>query len=98
MSANQSLGHVSFKMNSLVQNTVALCGYNSCVLDASEFADYSSKEVTSGTVSPLSKIRLLLFKGQVGKLNVNVLGIITFILSVLKAICSPLALLCFYQV
>ena len=89
MSVNQSLWHVSFKMNNLVQNAMALCGYNSCVLDASECADLlQQRSHIWYSICTLQDPSASL-KGQVGKLNVSVLGIITFILSVLKAISSP---------
>ena len=85
MSVNQSLWHVSFKMNNLVQNAVALCGYNSCVLDASECADLlQQRSHIWYSICALQDPSAFL-KGQIGKLNVSVLGMkaTTFILSVL---------------
>lgn len=82
-------------MNNLVQNRMALCGYNSCVPDASECADLlQQRSHIWYSICTLQDPSAFL-KGQIGKLNMNVLGIITFVLSVLKAISSPLAHLCF---
>ena len=64
MSVNQSLWHVSCKMNNLVQNKMASVGTIAVYQMPVNVLIYSSREVTSGTVSALSRIHLLFLKAR----------------------------------
>ena len=66
---------------------MALCGYNSCVPDASECADLlQQRSHIWCSICTLQDLSAFL-KGQIGKLNMPVLGmkVMTFILSVLDS-------------